>query len=52
LKIGPSSSKGKLYYQVVLTANKLARIIWATWKYERPFDGNWKHPAPAVNAAA
>jgi len=36
----------------VALANKLARIIWATWKYERPFDGNWKHPAPAVNAAA
>lgn len=26
---------------IVALANKLARIIWATWKYERPFDGNW-----------
>ena len=25
----------------VAVANKLARILWATWKYERPFDGNW-----------
>jgi len=25
----------------VALANKLARIIWATWKYERTFDGNW-----------
>jgi len=35
----------------VALANKLARIIWATWKYERPFDGNWVHPV-AVTAAA
>jgi transposase len=26
----------------VALANKLARIIWATWKFDRPFDGNWK----------
>ena len=25
----------------VALANKLARIIWATWRYERSFDGNW-----------
>jgi transposase len=25
----------------VAVANKLARIIWATWRYERRFDGNW-----------
>jgi transposase len=25
----------------VALANKLARIIWATWRYERPFNGNW-----------
>lgn len=25
----------------VALANKLARIVWATWKYERDFDGNW-----------
>ncbi len=25
----------------VALANRMARIIWATWKYERPFDGNW-----------
>jgi len=25
----------------VALANKLARIIWATWRYQRPFDGNW-----------
>ena len=25
----------------VALANRLARIIWATWKYERSFDGNW-----------
>jgi transposase len=42
----------------VAVANKLARIIWATWKYERPFDGNWsvkhaKTPAqPQLEEAA
>lgn len=25
----------------VALANKLARIIWATWRHDRPFDGNW-----------
>jgi transposase len=25
----------------VALANRLARIIWATWKYQRPFDGNF-----------
>jgi transposase len=30
----------------VALANRLARIVWATWKYERPFDGNWAHQAP------
>jgi transposase len=25
----------------VALANKLARIVWATWKYQRPFDANW-----------
>jgi transposase len=25
----------------VALANKLARIVWATWRYQRPFDGNW-----------
>lgn len=29
----------------VAVANKLARILWATWKHERPFDANWKNPA-------
>jgi transposase len=28
----------------VAVANKLARILWATWKHERSFDANWKHP--------
>jgi transposase len=30
----------------VALANRLARIVWATWKYERPFDGNWAHQLP------
>jgi transposase len=25
----------------VALANRLARIVWATWTHERPFDGNW-----------
>lgn len=29
----------------VALANRLARIIWATWKYNRRFDGNWAVPA-------
>lgn len=28
----------------VALANKLARIIWATWRYQRSFDGNWLRP--------
>jgi transposase len=28
----------------VALANKLARIIWASWRYQRPFDGNWCTP--------
>jgi transposase len=27
----------------VAFANRIARIAWATWKYERPFNGNWAH---------
>lgn len=26
---------------VVALANRLARIAWATWTYDRAFDGNW-----------
>jgi transposase len=25
----------------VALANRLARIVWASWKYDRPFNGNW-----------
>jgi transposase len=25
----------------VALANRLARIVWATWKYQRSFSGNW-----------
>ena len=25
----------------VALANRLARIVWASWKYQRSFDGNW-----------
>ena len=25
----------------VALANRLARILWATWKHQRSFDGNW-----------
>ncbi len=32
----------------VALANKLARIVWATWKYQRPFDGNWATRAPSA----
>ncbi|MFZ2508265.1 MAG: IS110 family transposase, partial [Steroidobacteraceae bacterium] len=32
----------------VALANKLARIVWATWKYQRPFDGNWAAPITAA----
>jgi hypothetical protein len=27
----------------VALANKLARILWATWRYERTFNGNHAH---------
>ena len=27
----------------VALANRLASIVWATWKYQRPFNGNWTH---------
>jgi transposase len=31
----------------VALANKMARIVWATWKYQRSFDGNWiSQPSP------
>jgi len=30
----------------VALANKLARIVWATWKHQRPFDGNWVAAMP------
>jgi transposase len=29
----------------VAVANRLARIVWATWTYERAFDGNWSAAA-------
>lgn len=29
----------------VALANRIARIIWATWKHQRPFDGNWNAKA-------
>jgi transposase len=35
----------------VALANKLARIIWATWKYERDFDGNWSTHHPNAGAS-
>lgn len=30
----------------VALANKLARIVWATWKYQRAFDGNCTRSIP------
>jgi transposase len=36
----------------VALANKLARIIWATWKYERSFDGNWSVSHAKVQTCA
>ena len=37
----------------VALANKLARIVWATWRYGRPYDGNWaRRPATATAVAA
>jgi transposase len=32
----------------VALANKLARIVWAVWKHERRFDGNFRSQAPAA----
>jgi transposase len=32
----------------VALANKLARIIWATWRYQRPFNGNWSTRLPVT----
>jgi len=29
----------------VALANRLARIVWATWKYERPYNGDWSAAA-------
>jgi transposase len=29
----------------VALANRLARIVWATWKHQRAFDGNWSAAA-------
>jgi transposase len=37
---------------VVALANKLARIVWATWKHERDYDGNWSKSAAAKTQAA
>jgi transposase len=31
----------------VALANKLARIVWATWRSQRPFNGNWHDHAAA-----
>jgi transposase len=37
----------------VAFANKLARIIWATWHYRRPFNGNWSsQPSPVAPSSA
>jgi transposase len=33
-RIGPNKA-------TVALANKMARIIWATWKFDRAFNGNW-----------
>jgi len=33
----------------VALANKLSRIIWATWKYDRDFSGSWKHQRTVLN---
>jgi transposase len=35
----------------VAVANKLVRIIWALWKHERDYDGQWKQPAPVEKVA-
>jgi transposase len=31
----------------VAFANRLARVVWATWKHQRSFDGNWSMPQAA-----
>jgi transposase len=36
----------------VALAGKLARIIWATWRHERPFDGNWAHATAGSRSPA
>lgn len=36
----------------VALANKLARIIWATWKYERDFNGSWNNATGAMRHGA
>jgi transposase len=36
----------------VALANKLARIVWATWKYERDYDSTWRDPKRAAAAGA
>lgn len=35
----------------VALANKLSRIIWATWKHDRDFNSQWRHPT-TENVAA
>jgi transposase len=32
---------------IVALANKMARIIWATWKHQRSYDGNWQRRSSA-----
>lgn len=34
----------------VALANKLARIIWATWRYQRPFNGDWSARLEATSS--
>jgi transposase len=33
----------------VAFANKLARIIWATWRYQRVFNGDWARTQPRAD---
>ena len=28
-------------HTVLALANKIARIVWATWNHQRAYDGNW-----------
>lgn len=37
---------------VVALANKLARVIWATWKHHRAFDANWHSHSREVQVPA